>query len=214
MILPNIISYICSSWQTYVWTYVCVYIMSQHMSRYVDICGNPTWDNQECHPDSQPGASFSKLWPLIQSLVSQGCHWYQKPRRETLNNLKNTPKTMFLGPLAPGQARMVFSHNFWHRLIQPTVTKPCADSSPYLHGWIELSSISPIQVSRNLQPPETTPRPGQYLLIALITWSKLFKSKFWPLIQTCESLGCHCYHIQPPMTTPQHICCDISLCTS
>ena len=94
---------------------------------YVDICGNPTWDHQECHPDCQPqaGALFSKLWPLIhwQSLVSQGCHWYQKPRWETLNNLKNTPRQNHVsgrrGPWAPGQARMVFTHNFWHRLIQP-----------------------------------------------------------------------------------------------
>ena len=174
-------------------TNICLNIcMSLHDEcAYVDICSNPTSDHQKCHPDCQPGASFSKLWPLIQSLASQGCHWYQKPRRETLNNLKYTPQNMFLGP--PGRARMVFSHNFWHRLIQPT--KPCADSSPYLHEWIGLSSISPIQVVRNLRLPMTTPRPGQYLLIALITCTQLFNSKFWLLIQTRESLGCHCYLI-------------------
>ena len=161
------------------------------------ICSNPKWDHQKCNPDCQPGVLFPKLWPLIQSLEFLGCHWYQKPRRETLNNLKYNPQNMFLGP--PGRASMVFSHNFWHRPIQPA--KPCADSSPYPHGWIEILSISPIQVWESTAAHDHSRATARsvlrllYLLIALITCTKLYQFKFWPLIQTSESLGCHCYHI-------------------
>ena len=83
---------------TYVYHFIHMFLLTNICSNicmrlhdectYVDICSNPTSDHQKCHPDCQPGAWFSKLWPLIQSLASQGCHWYQKPRRETLNNLK------------------------------------------------------------------------------------------------------------------------------
>jgi hypothetical protein len=46
------------------------------------------------------------IWALIHGSESNGCHGQHRPRRETIQNLKYTPKTVSLG--SSGRASMVF----------------------------------------------------------------------------------------------------------
>ena len=46
------------------------------------------------------------FWALIHGSESNACHGQHSPRRETIQNLKYTPKTVSLGP--SGRAGMVF----------------------------------------------------------------------------------------------------------
>jgi hypothetical protein len=48
----------------------------------------------------------STIWALIHGSKSNVCHEQHSPRRETIQNLKYTPKTVSLGP--SGRASMVF----------------------------------------------------------------------------------------------------------
>ena len=48
----------------------------------------------------------STIWALIHGSESNACHGQHSPRRETIQNLKYTPKTVSLGP--SGRAGMVF----------------------------------------------------------------------------------------------------------